>query len=152
MPGVDPHGRPRRPILSRHTSTVIPLLFQLLAPQPELLLGPKPIYLRISNRRPHDPSNIGVPAAQPLQLLRGRSLRVAPEAIPQQPPAPDSRVDVYASPSHTSCAIRCKIIATLIGDAMSIDELSFHNVDQHAGDPVLKTHQVSKNRGCALHR
>ena len=34
------------------TSTVIPLLFQLLAPQPELLLGPKPIYLRISNRRP----------------------------------------------------------------------------------------------------
>ena len=44
--------------------------------------------------------------------------------------------------------MRCKIIATLIGDAMSINELSFHNVDQHAGDPVLKTHQMSKNRGC----
>src|ERR1035438_8548071 len=48
-----------------HTSTVIPLLVQFLAPQPELLLGPKPIFLRSSNRRP---------AFQPILVRQPRNL------------------------------------------------------------------------------
>ena len=31
---------------------------------------------------------------------------------------------------------------------MAIDEPSFDDVDEYAIDPVLKTHKVSKNRGC----
>jgi hypothetical protein len=48
-----------------HTSTLIQLLFQLLAPQPEFLLGPKPIFLRSSNRRP---------AIQPILVRQPRNL------------------------------------------------------------------------------
>jgi len=48
-----------------HTSTMIPLLFQWPAPQPDLLLGPKPIFFRSSNRRP---------AFQPILVRQARNL------------------------------------------------------------------------------
>ena len=33
---------------------------------------------------------------------------------------------------------------------MAINEPSFDDVDEHAVDPVLKTHEMSKNRGCSI--
>src|ERR1035438_571092 len=73
--GVPPGSRPCNAHTSRvsvsplsdqgDTSTVISLLVRLLAPQPELLLGPKPIFLRSSNRRP---------AFQPILVRQARDL------------------------------------------------------------------------------